>query len=88
MPVSAMATEVLLAEAVPTTVGSTPGLTANTNPSNTPGATGLLAPPQSPSGAVVTNTGRSSMAAATFTAKLNPAGIAGWNGVRTPTNPV
>lgn len=58
MSVPAMAAEVFVSDAVPTTVGNTPGYTTNSNPLNTPGSTGLLAPPQSPSGAVVTNTGR------------------------------
>lgn len=88
MSVPAMAFEVSVADAVPNTSASQPSLTANPNPLNTPPSTGALAPPQSPSGAVVTNTNRSSLATSTYTAKLNPAGIAGWNGVRTPTNPV
>lgn len=60
MTIAATATEVFIAAAVPTTVGSTPGFVdGNNNLANTPPATGALAPPQSPSGAVVTNTGRS-----------------------------
>ena len=91
MSVPAMAAEVSVADAVPTTVGSTPGLTANPNPLNTPPATGLIAPPQAPSGAVVTNTGRSASGTGTFfsASGTNPGNpLKGWNGVRVPTNPV
>jgi len=72
MSVPAMAHEVSLADAVPNTSASKPSLTANTNPLNTPGATGLLAPPQSPSGAVSTNVNRSATSSKTYLAtKLN-----------------
>ena len=84
MSVSAMATEVSISDAVPTTVGNTPGLTANTNPLNTPPATGQITVAHSPSGAVVTNTGRSTSAHQTYVANLHP--LKGWNGVRTPGN--
>ena len=52
MPVSGLAVEVFLAEAVPNLSASQSSLTANTNITNTPGATGLLTPAQSPSGSV------------------------------------
>ena len=72
MSVPAMAHEVEIADAVPTTVGNTPGLVANPNPLNTPPATGLLAPPQSPSGVITTNTGRTAMAMQTFLLTISP----------------
>ena len=72
MSVPALAHEVTLAEAVPTTVGSTPRFVANPNPLNTPGATGLLIPPQSPAGVITTNTGRTAMAAKTFLLTIAP----------------
>ncbi len=75
MSVPSTAVEVSLARSVPTTAGTTPKLTNNANPLNTPGATGLLAPPQAPSGAVVTNTNRTNMGTKTYMAaslnKLN-----------------
>ena len=68
----AMAVEVTNSRAVPATVGSQPSLTSNPNPLNTPGATGLITVPQSPSGAINTNTGRSNIASYTFmSTKLN-----------------
>lgn len=86
MPVPAMAAEVFFADAVPNTQGTTPSLTANTNPTNTPPAPGALAPPQSPAGTSVTNTGRTQSATSAAIANAHP--LRGWNGVRTPANPV
>jgi hypothetical protein len=64
-----MATEVFLAEAVPNPSASQPSLTnGNANLANTPPATGAITVPQSPSGAVVTNTGRSTEATYTYMA--------------------
>jgi len=81
-----MAFEVSVADAVPNTTAAVPSLTANPNPLNTPPSTGAITVPQSPSGAVVTNTGRTAEATQTFLDTMNVLG--GWNGVRTPTNPV
>ena len=50
MATPAMVFEVFKSEAVPSTTSTLPSLTSNTNPYNTPPATGLLVPPQSPSG--------------------------------------
>ena len=86
MSVPSMAAEVLAAEAVPKTTGTVPGLTANANPLNTPPSPGAISVPQSPAGTSVTNTGRTAMATRTYVGNLNP--LRGWNGVRTPTNPV
>lgn len=72
MPVPAMAAEVFFADAVPNTSASVPSYTSNaTNVVNTPQATGAISVPQSPSGAVVTNTGRSNHATRTYMAQLN-----------------
>lgn len=75
MSVPAMACEVLASEAVPNLGAARPSLTANANPLNTPPATGTISVPFTPSGAVVTNTGRTVEAAQTYMAtylnKLN-----------------
>ena len=71
MTLPAMAVEIYLAEAVPNTSASQPSLMdGNNNLANTPAATGALAPPQSPSGAVVTNTGRTQSATAAYFSTL------------------
>lgn len=50
----------------PTAVAPLPGYTTNANPLDTPPVTGNLAPPQSPAGTSVTNTGRSRTATQTY----------------------
>lgn len=86
MSVPAMAVSVTLSKAVPNTNASQPSLTSNANPLDTPPATGLITVPQSPSGAITTNTGRTLEATTSFLKQMNV--LNGWNGVRTPTNPV
>jgi hypothetical protein len=57
--------------ALPTAVAPVPGLTSGLSGLvNTPPVTGALVPPQSPSGAVITNTGRSQSATATFLSRM------------------
>jgi len=85
-PASVMANTFEIADAVPTTVGSTPALVANSNIVNTPPSPGAITVPQSPLNTPVTNTGRTATASqAAFT--LNGP-QRGWNGVRFPSNPV
>jgi hypothetical protein len=84
MSVPAMAAEVTAARAVPSTTSSTPKLTANANPLNTPQVTGSITVPQAPSGAVVTNTGRTTSGTKAFLTLIGPQ--RGWNGVRNPVN--
>ena len=72
MSVPAMAAEVSVADAVPTTVGSTPGYTANVNPLHTPQATGQIVVAHSPLNTPTTNTGRSTSAINThLSTKMN-----------------
>lgn len=53
MSIASTATEVYIASAVPDTSASQPTLKdGNNNLANTPGATGLLVPPQSPTGVI------------------------------------
>lgn len=71
MSVPVMAVTVYEGMAVPNTTAASPSLTdGNNNFANTPGATGLLVPPQSPSGAVTTNTGRTTTATQAFLSKF------------------
>ena len=63
-----MAMAVYLGEKVPNTLSSSPSLTANSGITNTPPATGGITVPQSPSGAVVTNTGRTLSATQSYMA--------------------
>ena len=72
MPVPVMVFTIEVGNAIPTTVGNTPGLVANTNLSNTPANPPAATPPQSPSGVIITNTGRSAMAAQTFLLTASP----------------
>lgn len=59
----AMAESVFTASVVPDLNAARPSLKdGNNNLANTPSATGTISVPQSPSGAIVTNTGRSSSA--------------------------
>lgn len=66
MSISVMVIEYFIASAVPNLSASQPSLTdGNNNMVNTPPATGLLVPPQSPAGVIITNTGRTAMATQT-----------------------
>lgn len=67
--VPAMACEVSVSDAVPNTAAQVPSFTANNQPLNTPPSPGLITVPQSPSGAVVTNTTRTTEATQTYMAR-------------------
>lgn len=56
---------------LPTKVNPYPALSANTNPLNTPPVTGAITVPQAPSGAITTNTGRSSTATQTYQGSIS-----------------
>lgn len=62
MSVPGMAVEVTNSRVVPNVNAARPSYTTNANPLNTPPATGGITVAQSPSGAIVTNTGRSNSA--------------------------
>lgn len=71
MSISGMAAECDLGQAVPNTTASQPSFTNNTTGLpivNTPPATGIIAPPQSPLNTPTPNTGRSVEATATYMA--------------------
>lgn len=84
MSVPVMACTVEVEDSVPNLSASVPSLTANNNGVNTPPATGGITVAQSPSGAVVTNTGRTVSASAAFMSSMKV--LNQWNGVRNPDN--
>lgn len=94
MSISATATEVFIAEAIPNTSASQPSLTKNSNPLNTPPSTGAITVPNSPKGTSDTAHGfttsydyvNNTSNTQAMMKSLNT--LNGWNGVRVPQNPV